>query len=505
MGGLLEQVRAALFTVWNRRWIALGVGWVVCLAGWLTVEAIPNKYESHARIFVQIDDVLSDQIGIGADRHRDIDRVRETLTSAVNLEKVVRATRLGEKVTSDKQMEGAVAALAQAVKVTNSQENLFEISATSGARGFSDADNAHVAQDIAQKMIDIFREENLAGGRSQMSDTLAFMDQQLSDRQKDLEAAEQKRQEFEAKNAGAMPGTGAVTARLEGARSELRGVDSDLMAAQSALASINGQMAGTPPTITVPGTAGGAKGALAQAQSDLAAMHARGLTDSHPDVIALKAQIAQLSRAAASEGGHVGTPNPAYSSLQSLKADREASVVALQSRKAALQADIAQLTTQQFSEPAVAAEAARINRDYDVLKEQYDKLLRDREALRLRGQVESEHNAIKFEVIDPPTTPREPSAPNRPLLLLGVLIAGLGAGAGVAFGLGQLSGTFATTAQLERAIGLPVLGAVSLALTRAALAERRRQLKWFSGGTAGLVMVLMVLLALEFMKRRLVA
>jgi tryptophan 2,3-dioxygenase len=204
---------------------------------------------------VRIDDVLSDQIGLGADRHRDVDRVRQTLTSAVNLEKVVRATRLGEKVTSEKQMEAAVAALASVVKVSNSQENLFEIAATSGNSGLSDSENAKLAQDIAQKMIDIFREENLSGGRGEMSDTLAFMDQQLADRQRDLEAAEQKRQAFEAKNAGMMPGTGAVSARLEGARSELRGVESDLMAAQSAVASINGQMAGTPPTITVPLTA----------------------------------------------------------------------------------------------------------------------------------------------------------------------------------------------------------------------------------------------------------
>ena len=170
MGGLVDQIRAGLYTVWNRRWIALGVAWVVCLAGWLAVGTIANKYESHARIFVRIDDVLSDQIGLGADRHRDIDRVRQTLTSAVNLEKVVRATRLGEKVTSEKQMESAVAALATAVKVTNSQENLFEIAATSGNGGMSDGENAKLAQDIAQKMIDIFREENLSGGRGEMSD-----------------------------------------------------------------------------------------------------------------------------------------------------------------------------------------------------------------------------------------------------------------------------------------------------------------------------------------------
>ena len=51
MGGLVDQIRAGLYTVWNRRWIALGVAWVVCLAGWLAVWMIPNKYESHARIF----------------------------------------------------------------------------------------------------------------------------------------------------------------------------------------------------------------------------------------------------------------------------------------------------------------------------------------------------------------------------------------------------------------------------------------------------------------------
>jgi hypothetical protein len=250
------------------------------------------------------------------------------------------------------------------------------------------------------------------------------MDQQLADRQKDLEAAEQKRQEFEAKNAALMPGTGSVSAKLEGARSELRGVESDLLAAQSALASINGQLSGTPPTITIPGTQGGARGALAQAQADLASMKARGLTDSHPDVLAAKAQIASLQRQAAAEGAHAGTPNPAYASLQSIKADREASLVSLQSRKASLQQEIGQLTGQQYSEPAVAAEAARINRDYDVLKDQYDKLLRDREQLRLRGQVESEHNSVKFDVIDPPSTPRGPSAPDRPLLLMLVLVVG---------------------------------------------------------------------------------
>ena len=505
MTSIYEEVRIALYGIWNRRWLALAAAWLVCLIGWLVVATVPNTYESKARIFVQIDDVLSEQIGIGGDRKRDIERVRQTLTSAVNLEKVVRATRLGDKVTSAKQMEGAVADLAKNIKVVSQQDNLFEISAFSGSGGYTDAQNAKLAQDVVQKMIDIFREENLAGGRGEMSDTLAFMDQQLADRQKDLEAAEQKRQAFEAKNAEMMPGTGSLINKIEGARAELRGVESDLLAAQSALASIRGQLSGTPPTITVPGAQGGARGSLAQAQADLGAMRARGLTDSHPDVIALKAQVASLSRAAASESGPGGMPNPAYSSLQSIKADREASMIALQSRRSSLQAELGQLTGRQFSEPGLAAEAARINRDYDVLKEQYDKLLRDREQLRLRGQVETERNAVKFEVIDPPTTPRSPAAPDRPILLFLVLIVGAGAGCGLAFGVGQLRSAYSTTGQLERATGMQVIGSVSLTMTRRARTQYWRHLKWFAGGIASLVLVLGVLLVVEFMKRGMVA
>jgi uncharacterized protein involved in exopolysaccharide biosynthesis len=234
-------------------------------------------------------------------------------------------------------------------------------------------------------------------------------------------------------------------------------------------------------------------------------MRARGLTDNHPDVQAAKAQIASLQRQASAEGTHAGTPNPAYASLQSIKADREASLVALQSRKTSLQQEIAQFTGQQYSEPAVAAEASRINRDYDVLKDQYDKLLRDREQLRLRGQVESEHNSVKFEVIDPPTTPRGPSAPDRPLMLVLVLVVGVAAGCGVAFAMAQLRSSYATTAQLERATGMVVLGSVSLTQTAAARAGQWKQLRLFGGGVAGLVLVLMVLMAVEFIKRRMVA
>jgi uncharacterized protein involved in exopolysaccharide biosynthesis len=143
MNGLYEELLAALHSVWHRRWIALAAAWAICLLGWLVVALIPNTYESRARIFIQLDDALAEQVGIGvADKKRDIERIRQTLTSAVNLEKVVRGTRLGDTIQSPKQMESAVLGLGKNVSVVAQQDNLFEITATANYASFSDAENA---------------------------------------------------------------------------------------------------------------------------------------------------------------------------------------------------------------------------------------------------------------------------------------------------------------------------------------------------------------------------
>ena len=58
MGAIFDELKAALHAVWMRRWIALAVAWGVCLAGWLVVSQMPNMYESRARIFVQLRQIL---------------------------------------------------------------------------------------------------------------------------------------------------------------------------------------------------------------------------------------------------------------------------------------------------------------------------------------------------------------------------------------------------------------------------------------------------------------
>ena len=125
--------------------------------------------------------------------------------------------------------------------------------------------------------------------------------------------------------------------------------------------------------------------------------------------------------------------------------------------------------------------------------------------MRLRGQVENEHNAVKFEVIDPPSTPRVPSAPNRPLLLLGVLLLGIGGGAGAGWALGQLRSCFATAGKLENAFQLPVIGTVSHVTTETSRRIDKQRFKLFALAGGALCGLALVLLAIEFIQRGMVA
>ncbi|MEM9501894.1 MAG: XrtA system polysaccharide chain length determinant [Pseudomonadota bacterium] len=500
MSEIFDELRAALHSVWHRRWLAIAVAWGVCLLGWLVIAMVPNSYESKARIYVDVDDVLSTQLGIAGDGKDEIMRVRQTLSSAKNLEKVITSTKLGENIAERSDLDTAIAELEKKVKVTSEQDNLFEIAAEVGQSDLSDAENAVLARNVVQKLLDIFREEHISGNKAEISNAISDLNDQLEERKLELEAAEERRLAFEGQYPELIGGSATLSTKIQQARTELRDIDADLAAAQSSLAAINAQLSGTPRTIVGGRDAVGPRAALLQAQSQLAELRSRGLKDEHPDVVATTKQVDILARQVAASGPNDagGTPNPAYSSLLAIRADRQAGVESLQARRAALQSQVASLMASQAAEPAVAAEANRISRDYDVLRQNYETLLQDREKLRTRGNVVDDTSQFKFDLIDPPVVPQNPAAPNRPLLLLGVLFVGLGAGAGVAYGMSRLRSTYATPQKLERAFDMPVIGSISLTISEAARTLEKRRLKQFAGACAGLFGVFVILLAIEF-------
>ena len=518
MGNIYEEALVALHGIWRRRWLALGVAWGIGLLGWFVVSMIPNVYKSEARIYIQPQSLLPDKIGITPGQQAaGIETVRQTLTSAANLAKVVRGTDLAQSVASERDVQDMAAELQKVITVTAQSDNLYQISAVASGGGMSDAQNAKLAKAIVQKLIDLFVDGNLRDGRQETGQSLRFLDTQIALRGAALAEVEGKRAAFEAKYLGALPGTGSVADRIAQARGELSRIEGDLAAANSALAAVGGQMAATPatsrtPGVLIPGTAAQGSSRVAAIEGQISDGQARGWTDNHPDMVALRGQ---LSRARAQGGGSAGTasrmtagttaPNPAYVSLQAMRAEKAATASALAARKAQIQGDIDRVLNAQATNPEFNAQQTALDRDYQALKTQYDKLLGDREDVRLRGQVQTQTDAIKFSVIDPPSAPRSPTAPNRPLLLTLVLFAAIAGGVAAAFAKGQLQTTYPNTGRLERASGLPVIGTISEVVRKPERDERRKKLVWFAGGSAALVGTYALLLIVEFVQRSMVA
>ncbi len=115
----------------------------------------------------------------------------------------------------------------------------------------------------------------------------------------------------------------------------------------------------------------------------------------------------------------------------------------------------------QREQPSVLAEYQNMDRDYGVLRRNYDELLARLHAANIAEAADTQADKVQLRVVDPPEVPRLPISPNRILLVTGVLVAGLGAGAGACLLLAQLDRSFATVEQL-RALGLPVLGGLSV-------------------------------------------
>jgi polysaccharide chain length determinant protein (PEP-CTERM system associated) len=520
--GLYEQLRIAIHAIWRRRWLALAVAWGLSLAGWLAIALIPNSYESTARVYAQMQSILPDKMGItSAERQNDLLRVKQTLTSTENLEKVVRRTDLNLLIGSERDLAAQVEKLRENIKITAQQDNLFEITASSGVGGFSNAQNARTSSAIVQNLLDLFVEENLSGDRAETGQSLTFLDDELRRRERQLQEAEQRRVEFETRFMGLLPGEGSIDQRMSAARLELSNVEQQLVAAQGSLQALRGQLAGTPSSISTPTFSGGAAPSAGFATSQLGALEAqlsqaraKGWTDSHPDVVTTRAQIERLRPAAAAERANapsssgpssISTPNPAFTSLRAMAAEREAQVAAASARRNQITQAMQQLASKQAEEPGMAAEQARLNRDYEVLKRQYDKLLEDREQVRLRSDVQTKTNAVNFRILEPPSRPNVPVAPNRPLLLTLILLVACAGGAGAAFVRGQLQATFPTQSRLEQVTGLPVLGTIGEVITPDRRAEAQQRLKWFAGGGAALAGSYAVLMLVEFWQRSTVA
>ena len=171
-------------------------------------------------------------------------------------------------------------------------------------------------------------------------------------------------------------------------------------------------------------------------------------------------------------------PSPVHEQIKLQIVQQEATIAALQRRLAKEREEAEKWSNMAGLIPRVEAELTRLDRDYEIVKRNYEQLRERKESAKLAQDLETKAQKVQFRVIDPPKVPIKPSGPNRPLFLTIVLLAGVAGGIGFAFVLVQINSTFTNIQALREKFTLPVLGSVSAIMSTR---ERRRLTREHSG------------------------
>lgn len=531
----MESVRAVALThargVWRRRWYAAGLAWAFCLLGWGYVLYLPNIYEAKARIYVDTDSMLRPLMrGIAVDSNilTQVDVIQRTLLSRPNLHKVSHMADLDLAAHTPTEAEEVLNDLRRRTSIAGEGRNLFTLTYTGPSRD--------TAVKVVQSLLNVFVESNLGNSRKDMLSAKTFIDEQLRDYAQQLDAAEKRVAEFKAKNVGYLPGENNYSTRLDAAKDELSRTQSDLDENRHQRDELTRQLASVPrlvesinsgpdafgagppigggPDVAAATPAGpSASTRVAELEQKLKTLR-ENYTDEHPDVIRTNRLLEQARQEAkqqdeaaaaaqataampAPHSVRTTAPNPVYDHLQIQLVSLETTIASLESRLKRNQAEVDKWQGLAKSVPEVAAEMAKLTRDYDVIKKAYDELLNRRESAKIGSDLETQTQTVQFRVVDPPEAPPVPVAPKRPLLLVVVLIGGILAGGAFVFLLAQADESISSVRELKDFVSLPVLGGVSRIVTPS---QRRQQIVGtlaFTAVSLGLVFVCLTIISIE--------
>lgn len=484
MEQLITQLLSHLKGMWKYRWYAVVAIWFVAIAGWLIVYTLPDNYESSARIYVDTQSVLQPLmagLATSPNLEQQVSIMSRTLISRPNVERVMRMVDLDIKAKTMKDREKLINDLTSEIKIASAgRDNLFTISYRN--------ENPKIAKDVVQSLLTIFVEGSLGDKKQDTTSALRFIDDQIKDYQEKLVTAEAALKEFKQKNMGLMPGQGGdYVSQLATAVNDLNQAKLELREAEQSRAAIKQQINGDDHSDTIADASSTASNPEIDARiqdlnKNLDALRLN-YTEQHPDVISTKRLIAKLEERKKEEAKlnkHSADPGKNYSPmLQQLNvalAEAEARAAAMKARVEEYSSRYNHLKSMSNAVPEVEAALSQLNRDYEVNKSNYEKLLERRETARMSGDMDSTSELVTFRIIDPPTTPQLPTGPNLARLFSLVLLGALASGIGIAFVISQILPTFHSQSSLREITGRPVLGTVAMIWTDQEIIKQKREI-----------------------------
>jgi polysaccharide chain length determinant protein (PEP-CTERM system associated) len=317
---------------------------------------------------------------------------------------------------------------------------------------------------VANTLVDSYIAENMQSREQQAAGTAEVLEAQVRRAGQELDSLEARATSYTAQygdqlapqliaNMSAIDR--AASALLSNREAQRRAVERRERIEADIAAEISGRSA----TLDTP------QGQLAKLKRDLADLR-RVYKDEYPEVVRLQAEITDLEKQIAAAGPDTKGPHPGL-------AEVDAELAALKAQEAALLKMEATYDERIQATPARQRELEDLSRGRESARERYQAVLRQYTDARLAASLEQSQRVEQFRVIDPAVPPRQPAAPDRPILALIGLVLAIGLALGAVFLAEKLDSSFHTADELGAFLDVPVLASIRQIPTKAAVRSRR--------------------------------
>jgi len=445
-GGLPDWIRDPV-GVMRRRWRAALAAFVLGVVATLGVAAMRKPtYVAKASVLLA-EQKLADSLVKPTSQSSPVDAVDAFAAEALsvaNLKKVIDDVGLYPDLREKMSADELVATMRDSIKVdpTTPGTPRPPPGVRMGDRsrvmriGFESTD-PDVAAKVANQLAMLFQTEGLRMRGEQARLTSEFMRREVESAEKALKEQKARIAEFEEKHRGELPSDLETNRRrierLQDQRDQLvtAAAEAETRLAKEVAAPASGQ--------------GSAESKLAEARAALAAARSVN-TETHPNVIALRRQVAALEKELGGGGGSGAVAAAARREVAQYRqqiADTDAELDALDARTARI--------------PTNEAEIGSLQQRAKALEETYFDVLQKLQEAELAESLELSQQGAQVAVLEQAVPPLAPEKGRLKIVLAGLLASG-GLGVLVALLLELRDPVIATAQGVEAIAGVPVLG-----------------------------------------------
>lgn len=411
LDNLLALVRNELRRIWCYRWWVAATTVALWAVAAIYVLQLPKTYDAWGQIYVNPQTPLTAaarEVSLVGENYGSPGVILSTFLNDDNLEQIARSLS-ADGPASPGEIEAKVSALRGAIRlVPDGGDGFIEVHVT-------DADPAQ-ARETARIVIAQIISRASERNRSDLDRATRFLDERIEAQGRALLASQERLRAFrvshpevvQAPAAGLTAVAAPVGLSPRAPSPSTRGAAERYAAASARVAELEGRLAGL----------------------------TANYTEAHPDVVAARRQLAE-----------------AASGLNALPAPRQ--VIQSIPRSAFTRPARPRIPT-----PEVASAWADLQKQDEVVQRFHQELLSKRTAAEMSQAIYNADTG-KYLVTREPRRPIAPAGPDRRLYLFAGLLLGVAGGLGAGYLRAATKGVFVSSRELEQALQLPVIGAVS--------------------------------------------